>query len=69
MLPYIIPVGRFVRTYTTLVWRNEWFRLARRFQYTVQESNLNIKASGIVERTQLRLAPKDIKNKSNLRAT
>src|SRR5882757_8081226 len=33
-----------VRINTALAWRSERFRLARRFQYAVQEGKLNIKA-------------------------
>ncbi len=32
--------------YISLAWRNERVRLARRFQYAVQEGKLNIKTSG-----------------------
>ena len=31
--------------YIALAWRNEWFRLARRIQYAMQEGKLNIKTS------------------------
>src|SRR5258706_14823336 len=43
--------------YIALAWRDERFRLARRFQYAVQEGRLNIKTSGDLgrRRTYFRL--------------